>query len=526
MNLIALLDDAALRTPNAPAIIDGPLGGERITSFADLRTRSGQIASLLACAGVRCGDGIVILIPMSVALYEVIAAALRLGAVPVFIEPEHATAQLERCRNALPLKAFVGSPLACLWRLLKPELRAIKTAFVTQGWFPGTTPLGTARRMPPIEQTATGLDNAPAMLTFTSGSTGAAKGLLRNHRLLLDTQEILVRHLDLRLGSINLSTMPAFVLANLGHGVTSLIPDGDLRRPASVDPVRIAMAIDHWKVESLLASPALVENLADHCIARSQTLNSLCSVFMGGAPVFPRIMDKAVQTAQLARVVALYGSTEAEPIALLAHNEITQRARAAIAQGAGLPAGEPIREIKLEILNDNWGQPLGAISENEMRNLILPPRAHGEIVVSGHHVAKSYLNGLGDADTKFRVGNEVWHRTGDSGWLDEQNRLWLTGRCSIRVGEPPHVVYPLMVEAALADHPHIARAAFVNHCGEHLLVLELKRGTDSPGLEWLAKALPWAGIDRVVTLPHIPVDKRHNAKIDYPGLQLKLSAKL
>lgn len=523
MNIITLLDEAAHRTPDVAAIIDGPLGRERSTSFAKIRTRSMQIAALLARSGLSRGDGIVILIPMSAVLYTVIAAALRLGAVPVFIDPDQAAAQLGRCHGALPLKAFVGSPLACLFRLLKPELRAIKPVFVAEGWFPGTTSLGLANRMAPVGYTVTDLDEAPAMLSFTSGSTGAAKGLLRSHRLLLATQEILAHHLDLRPGSINLATMPALVMANLGRGVTSLIPGVDLRHPGAADPARIAGAITRWKAESLLASPTLVEHLADHCLALGRPLDSLRSVFTGGAPVFPRVLDKSAQVSPLAVVTALYGSTEAEPIALLSHDEMTSTDRAAIRQGAGLPAGKPVAEIKLSILQDRWGEPLAGVTEEAMQTLALPPRTRGEIVVSGPHVSAGYLNGQGDAETKFRVGDTVWHRTGDSGWLDEQDRLWLTGRCAERMGEAPGAVYPLMMEAALADHPHFARATLVTHHGNRLLVLEMRQGATPPVLEELKEGLPWAGIDRLVTLPHIPLDRRHNAKIDFPALLHEIS---
>ncbi|MGA7950693.1 MAG: AMP-binding protein [Thiobacillaceae bacterium] len=526
MNIVALLDEAARRTPDAAAIIDGPWSAERSTSFADLRTRSMQIAALLAKAGVGCGDGIVMLVPMSAVLYAVIAAALRLGAILIFIDPEKAAAQLEHCRGSLPLKVFVGSPPACLLRLLKPELRALKPAFVAHGWFPGTTSLNTAQSIPPIDHALTDLDDAPAMLSFTSGSTGAAKGLMRNHGLLAATQNILARHLDLQPGGISLATMPALVTANLGRGVTSLIPDVDLRRPGAADPARIAGAISRWNADSLLASPSLVEHLADYSLALGRPLASLRAVFAGGAPVFPRVLDKFAQVAPLARVAALYGSTEAEPIALLAHEAISLADRAAIKQGAGLPAGKPVAEIRLAILPDRWGQPLASLSGAAMDSMALPCGARGEIVVSGPHVSVGYLNGHGDAETKFRVGDTVWHRTGDSGWLDEQNCLWLTGRCAARLGEAPDARYPLMVEAALADDSRIARTALVSHRGQRLLVVQLKRSADRSELEDLAKAVPWAGIDRVVSLSRIPLDTRHNAKIDYPALQAKLDASL
>jgi len=522
MNLIELFDEVARRTPDLPAIIDGPAGRERVTSFAELCLWSRQIASLLSRAGVNSGDGIVMLVPMSAPLYAVIAAAFRTGAVPVFIDPNKAAAQIEYCRDALPLRAFVGSPMACLVRLLMPALRAITPAFVTRGWFPGATPLGSAQRLPPIADSPFRADDAPAMLSFTSGSTGPSKGLLRSHRLLLDTQQILSRHLDLRPGSIDLATMPALVMSNLGAGVTSLIPDVDLRRPAAADPARLAGSIHRWQVESLFASPALIEHMADYCLRTGYTLNPLRAVFTGGAPVFPRILEKASRIAPQARVTALYGSTEAEPMALLRADELTAADRAAIARGAGLPAGKPISEIRLHILRDHWGHSLGVGSADEMNKLILPAGTVGEIVVSGPHVVTGYLHSRDDAITKIRVGDTIWHRTGDSGWLDDQNRLWLTGRCSAGVGEPPRVIYPLTVEAALADHPRLAHTAFLSHRGERLLLVELKHPTRTFDREELVRALPWAGIDRVVVLRRITLDKRHNAKIDYPALHDEL----
>jgi acyl-coenzyme A synthetase/AMP-(fatty) acid ligase len=168
--------------PLTAVLIDGPLERERITTLSELRCRSRQIASLLSRAGVGPRDGVVTLVPMSASLYAIIAAALRIGAIPVFIDPNSATSQLEGCRDAVPLKAFAGSPMACLLPLLTPALRAIKPAFVVAGRFPGTTSLGAARRVPLLERAAACPDDAPAMLSFTSGSTGAAKGLLRSHR--------------------------------------------------------------------------------------------------------------------------------------------------------------------------------------------------------------------------------------------------------------------------------------------------------------------------------------------------------
>ncbi len=524
MNLVTLLDEAASRNPAGAAIIECRRQGGLVTSFAGLQENSARLARLFRESGLREGDGIVVLVPMSAGLYTVIAAALRIGAVPVFIEPEQAEAQLARCRETLPLKAFAGTQKACLFRLLQPQLRTIRTVFVTQGWFPGATPIGSTSHLAPLAGALNGLDDYPAMLTFTSGSTGSPKGLLRSHRLLQSTQQILSRQLGLERGSINLATMPALVMANLGEGVTSLIPEGDLRHPGTLDPAGLAEGIQHWQAQSLLASPALVANLAGHCLKTGRQLDCLRAVFIGGAPVFPQLMDQAARIAPQARITGIYGSTEAEPVAMIERDAIGETERTAISRGAGLPAGRPIPEISLEILKDRWGEPLGNLSGEDFRQLVLPAGERGEVVISGQHVSSAYLGGLGDTQTKFRVAETVWHRTGDSGWRDEQGRLWLTGRCSARCGEGAQAVYPLMVEAALASHPELPRTALVCHRGKRLLVVESRHARDLEDAGRLATDLPWAGIGQIIALPRIPLDRRHNAKIDYPALARALEA--
>ena len=78
-----------------------------------------------------------------------------------------------------------------------------------------------------------------ALITFTSGSTGAAKAAVRTHGFLLAQHAVLARDLELQAGEVDLTTLPIFVLANLASGVCSVIPDVDMRAPADADPARL-----------------------------------------------------------------------------------------------------------------------------------------------------------------------------------------------------------------------------------------------------------------------------------------------
>jgi len=218
----------------------------------------------------------------------------------------------------------------------------------------------------------------------------------------------------------------------------------------------------------------------------------------------------------------VYGSTEAEPISHLDWAEAKGADLDAMFAGKGLLVGEPVGQVDLRIVDNRWGEPFPAMSGREFDKLALRGGPAGEIVVSGPHVLSGYLNGIGDEETKFRVEGEVWHRTGDAGYLDASGRLWLLGRAGAVIRDERGTIYPFAAECAASQLPWIERSALASHKGERLLTVQL--GPQAPAdAEWrVQETLSWAQLDRVVRVPRIPVDRRHNAKIDYPALEKEL----
>jgi acyl-CoA synthetase (AMP-forming)/AMP-acid ligase II len=139
-------------------------------------------------------------------------------------------------------------------------------------------------------------------------------------------------------------------------------------------------------------------------------------------------------------------------------------------------------------------------------------------VVSGGHVLGGYLDGKGDEETKFRVDGAVWHRIGDAGYLDAADRLWLLGRCVARIRDQHGDLYPFAAETAVYQDPDVRRAAVVAHKGKRILAVEFHDGRASCDVAALKAALAWTHLDEVRVCKRIPVDKRHNAKIEYPSL--------
>ncbi|MEP7117946.1 MAG: AMP-binding protein, partial [Acidobacteriota bacterium] len=329
--------------------------------------------------------------------------------------------------------------------------------------------------------------------------------------------DVLARSLGLAPGQIDLTTLPVFVLANLASGVTSVLPDADLRAPGQIEAAPVVAQLHAHRVTRTAASPGLLARLVDHAERTRQSL-PLRTIHVGGAPVFPPFLDRLAQAAPAAAVVAVYGSTEAEPIAEIDRRAMSAADRQRMRDGGGLLAGVPVPEIALRVVAEPWhSAPIGALSAAQFERRWAATGQPGEIVVHGAHVLPGYLGGRGDAEAKFGVDGCVWHRTGDAGTLDAAGRLWLLGRCSARVEDADGALYPFSVECAAVHCAGVARAAFTTHEGRRVLLVQPAPGV-VVDLTAVAAAVGWARVREVRAYPVIPVDRRHNAKVDYPAL--------
>ena len=141
----------------------------------------------------------------------------------------------------------------------------------------------------------------------------------------------------------------------------------------------------------------------------------------------------------------------------------------------------------------------------------------GEVVVTGAHVNKGYLdNPEAEAECKVSIDGEVWHRTGDVAKRDQDGRLWLQGR----VGQDVDGQYPFPIEAAAESHDAVRRAALVSFQGEATLAVELQ----APNAEGLTRQMASRFALNVRIVDQIPVDARHNTKVDRTALIAKLDA--
>lgn len=535
MNLVTLLQKQARERPGAAALIEGTGRRRRALSFAELETRTGQSADRLRSAGIGRGDRVLFLHPVSIDLYVAMISVMRLGAVAVFADPATGREGLRAAAERVACRGFFGSGKAHLLRLAEPSLRRIPVALCPAWWLPfakrwpgsGAAGPGPGSGIEPVE------NDAPALITFTSGSTGLPKIVARSHGFLLAQNESLRTTLDLQPGETDLVTLPVFALANLAAGLTSVLADTDLAKPGAASAAAIGSQIVREAATRVTASPAFFARLLDG----GADLSRVEKIHTGGGPVFPPLLEGLrAASAPGARVEAVYGSTEAEPIAHLAVQEIGEADLQAMRSGRGLLAGRPVPGTDVAILPLRPGEPFPAMSRERFDALRLPAGEAGEIVVSGPQVLPGYLDGVGDEETKIPMlgSDRIWHRTGDAGHFDRTGRLWLLGRCGAVIREDGDDLFPFAVETALSFHESVSRSALLElprgekrgTGSERVLAVVLAR--DAPEERTLAairESLSWAGIDRIETLPGIPLDRRHNAKVDYPALRRLLLGK-
>jgi acyl-CoA synthetase (AMP-forming)/AMP-acid ligase II len=522
MNLTALLNERARLHPERPALVDRRHGRDRVVTFGGLARRVAAGARALRSAGLRRGQVVLVFQPVSIELYEFLLAAFRSGIRVMLADPSAGRDFLSLCCERLPPDAFFGSWKAQCFRLSISGLRRIGRTITAGPWFPGAIKWRTERGDMPMVDVP---DDEPALITFTSGGTGQPKAAVRTHGFLLAQHRELSAALDFKEGEADLVTLPVFVLANLASGLTSVIAATDLAHPGEPDAESIRGQCTRWNVTRCTASPAFFEGL----LKAPAGMPVFRKVFTGGAPVFPDLLRHLRTALPDAEIHSVYGSTEAEPIAHFpacgadaATDDVTRR-------GGGLCAGVPVSSIRLKIITDQWGGALGPMAEAELCRMEVSSGRAGEIVVSGDHVLGGYLDGIGDGETKIHVDGHVWHRTGDAGWIDPSGRVWLLGRCAAKL--PPHPApagmpedalrYPFAIECALREKFPDVRTAAIEWLGRRALVVG--RMCDAPEAEAIRAAAAGLGIAEVHCIPALPLDRRHNAKIDYPALRQMLS---
>lgn len=548
LNVARHLVETASQRPGSIAIAEpipkrrtGEKRDYKITTFAELDHESDTIARSLVDAGLAPGMKIVLMVRQGRDFVSLFYALLKAGAVVVLIDPGMGMRRMLDCLEQARPDGFAAlaavHAVRCLFRRRFPD--ALHNLTVGHRWFWGGLSLAALRRKEyggPF-LASTGPDD-PAAIIFTSGSTGTPKGVLYTHRM-FETQvrEVAARY-DIQPGGIDLAGFPFFGLFNAAMGTTAVIPEMDPTRPGRIDPRKFLEAADDWKITQSFGSPALWRRVADYCIENDRRITTLRRCISAGAPIHPKLLESLQKIiAADGEIFTPYGATEALPIASIGASEVLGETVHQTNEGGGICVGTRFGGVCWKVI---------AISEHPIATLEeiegLPRGAIGELLVGGPQVSRRYVTGEADANARAKIieteNGTIWHRMGDVGYLDDQDRFWFCGRKGHRVVTEQDTLFSIPSEAVFNRHPKIYRSALAgasyrpvrrNEHGEEIRVpwmfLE-PYPRDYPRteaeyrslLEEMRRIASEHALTRSIAgftiLEHFPVDVRHNAKIN------------
>jgi acyl-coenzyme A synthetase/AMP-(fatty) acid ligase/pimeloyl-ACP methyl ester carboxylesterase len=499
----------------------GATGVQASVTFAELNEDVRRVATGLADFGVARGDRVSLLVPPGIDLAVCVYACWRMGAVVVVADAGLGARGMSRALAGADPAYLIGNQraLAAARALRWPGVR-ISTEPLTptrarlldvRTTLDDLRSRGTHRPAPP-----TPASDDEAGIGFTSGATGPAKGVSYRHHQLQAQRDALVALYNIQPGDSLVAAFGPFALFGPAMGIPSVVPDGKVTSPGSLTARALGEAIKVVQATLVFASPAALSNVAATAGALSsdhrEAMQKVRLVMSAGAPVPARVLRAAVEVMPNAEAHTPYGMTEVLPVADISLAEIEE-----VGPGNGVCVGYPLEGVEVAIAPlDSAGRATGAISgESDVV---------GEVCIRAAHMRDGYDQLWMTQQAASQPAG--WHRSGDVGHFDQTGRLWIEGRMGDVVATADGPVTPVGIEQAVSALPEIAETAAVavGPIGTQQLIVVVvpvdRRRRPDRADEALADRVRAevgeADVAAVLVAASLPVDKRHNSKIDRP----------
>ena len=501
------------------------LRSDRRVSWAMLATRTREIAAGLVAMGVKPGDRVALLVTPSADLIACVYAAWRIGAVVVVADSGLGVRGMRRALRSAEATHVIGIPAGLgLARTL--DLPGVRVLVGRTG--PATRVLGADASLSEVARrgrdflSASDLPAHPrgdsdALVAFTSGATGPAKGVVYTHARLAHLRDALRRAYDIGPDDGLVAAFAPWSVLGPSLGIPSAIPDMDLTDASTLSARALADATEAVGGTLAWASPTALRAVVDSGDPldepRRAALASLRFLLVAGAPVPVDLLERAAALLPGATLATPYGMTEALPLTEVTLDELRN------ASGRGVLVGRPLDGVDMAIA------PLDAdgVPSAELIHHPGGVGVTGEIVVRCAWMRDRYDRRWA---TQHRADSpRGWHRTGDVGHVDEQGRLWVEGRLAHVLLTSDGPVTPVAAEIVAQRAARVALAALVGvgPAGAQVPVIVLLSPGPSLGLAdvdtttWVRDAVREAtGLElaAVLTMRSLPVDVRHRSKVD------------
>ncbi len=430
----AWLSRRRLRTGERTALI----AGERRFSYTELADRTDRLADALSQCGVGRGDRVAYLGENDPAFIETLFACGLLGAIFVPLNTRLAPPEVQYALDTSGAQLLiVAEPLEDLGRQGADGTDVGRVVVVGHaGGYEDFLAAGrTVRR--DIEVS---LDD-PAMILFTSGTTGRPKGAVLTHGNLTWNAMNVVVDYDVAADDVALMISPMFHVASLGMGVLpTLLKGGTIVLEAKFDAGRALELIERHRATSISGVPTTYQMIAEHPAWDATDISSLRKLTCGGSPVPDRVR-KAYEERGLAFSQG-YGMTETAPgvTALPPHRTKDKPGSAGLAHF--------FTRVRIA---DGDGH-------------LVPTGGLGEVQVKGPNVISAYWRHPEASAEAFT--QDGWLRTGDLGYQDPEGYVFIADRVKDMIISGGENIYPAEVERVIAELEAVASVAVVGRPDE------------------------------------------------------------
>lgn len=426
------------RRPDQVALV----AGERSLTFAELDSRSSQVAQAFATAGVAFGDRVAFVEKNGAEFFEVACGLAKLGAVAVPVNWRLAAPEmLQIIEDSGAAVVVVGSEFVGPLEAIEDRL-ATGTAIVV---------IGTHDRWPSYEHwlaghpavdpgVRTGPDDV-AFLMYTSGTTGTPKGVMLSNTNIFSKTVGVAGQWRFTADAVCLAVMPMFHMAGTGWALAGLYVGCTTVLLRDVDPQAILEATVRHRITNMLVVPAVIQFLLATPGIDDADTSSLQIIVYGASPITDDVLLKAMKRFGC-EFIQVYGMTETTgsitQLDSVDHDPVDR-------PGLLRSCGKPYAWVDLRVVDaEGRDVPTGTV---------------GELWTRSSQNMLGYWNNP-DA-TAANITPDGWLQTGDAGYLDGDGYVYLHDRVKDMIVSGAENVYPAEVENVLMTHPGVADVAVI-----------------------------------------------------------------
>lgn len=441
-NWVNQLERHAMMQPDAPAL---RFVGNTMT-WADLRRRVAALAGALSGRGVGFGDRVMILMLNRTEFVESVLAANMIGAIAVPLNfrltPTEIAVLVEDCVAHVMLTEAALAPVAIGVRNIQPLLSVIVVAGGSNqdsvfGYEDLLNEAGDVHEPVDIP------NDSPALIMYTSGTTGRPKGAVLTHANLTGQAMTALYTSGANINSdVGFVGVPLFHIAGIGNMLTGLL----LGLPTVIyplgafDPGQLLDVLEAEKVTGIFLVPAQWQAVCTEQQARPRDLR-LRVLSWGAAPAPDALLRQMSATFPETQILAAFGQTEMSPVTcmLLGEDAIAKRGS----------VGRVIPTVAARVVDQNMNDvPVGEV---------------GEIVYRAPTLMSCYWNNPEATAEAFAGG---WFHSGDLVRMDSDGYVWVVDRKKDMIISGGENIYCAELENVLASHPDIAEVAVIGRADE------------------------------------------------------------